>query len=293
MDQTIDQSVNTPDDLTLTAREYHFDFASALARNRYWHSNNPVITHFFNALQATFPEGERFFIDSARDAVAKLGEENLAPGFRSNVKSFIKQEAFHGREHEAWVNGLAELGYDEVSTQMEQLKQLRLWARKNMPMPLRIAATAGGEHYTASLADLILLRRPELLETVDEPFRQALLYHSLEEIEHKAVCFDLFNAVSGTYWLRAFGLIMTAVDIMRLTRKRHIYFLKQDGLWNWKNRLAAWRFIWGRKGLATAMIPYTFKYLRPGFHPWKTDEREAFDRRYGSALLSLPAPLAE
>lgn len=287
MNHLVNPSKQTPKDLTMTAREYHFGFIEAMAKNRYWHGDNPVATHFFNALQATFPEGERFFIDSARDAVESIGEENLAPLFRQQIKTFVRQEAIHGRQHEIWGQALVGIGYAEVEEQSEQLKQFRLWTRKNIPAAMRIAITAGGEHYTASLAHYFLYKRPDFVDNADAPFKQALMYHALEEIEHKAVCFDLFNAVSGSYWLRITGLLMAAFDIMRLTRKRHIYFLKKDGLWNWKTRWEAWRFVWGFKGLATALIPYSLRYLRPGFHPWQTDERQKFYERYGAQLSEL------
>lgn len=289
MKSQIKPSHLAPKDLVITARDYHFDFADAFAKNRYWHNNNPVSTHFFNALQATFPEGERFFIDSARDAVKALGEENLDPELRQQVKGFIRQEAAHGREHEAWCQALVDLGYSEIEDQSQQLKQLRLWSREHMHASFRIATTAGAEHYTASLAHLFLYKRPDLLDAGDPPIKAAFVYHALEEIEHKAVCFDLFTAVSGAYWLRALGLLMSAVDIMRQTRKRHIYLLKRDGLWNWKNRMSAWRFIWGARGIATQLIPYTLRYLKPGFHPWQTDERHKIQERYGAVLSALEA----
>ena len=59
-----------------------------MRRQQYWLANDPVLTHFFNALQATFPEGERFFIDSARDVRVKLGE---------HVKAGLVPE--HGEPH--------------------------------------------------------------------------------------------------------------------------------------------------------------------------------------------------
>ena len=46
-----------PGNLTITPRRPEYDVAKAMRENRYWQGGDPVLTHFVNALQATFPEG--------------------------------------------------------------------------------------------------------------------------------------------------------------------------------------------------------------------------------------------
>ncbi len=67
----------TPSSLSLLTRIVRFDYAGAMRSNRYWHGNDPVTTHFFNGLQALFPEGERFFMDAARDVRDQIGKDKL------------------------------------------------------------------------------------------------------------------------------------------------------------------------------------------------------------------------
>ena len=47
----------------ITVRRMDFEFREV---PRYWADNDPHFTHLLNALSATFPEGERFFVDSVR-----------------------------------------------------------------------------------------------------------------------------------------------------------------------------------------------------------------------------------
>jgi predicted metal-dependent hydrolase len=261
-----------------------------MQQHRYWHGDDPVVTHFFNALQATFPEGERFFIESARDTRDALPKGRLPEKLNEDIQQFIRQEAYHGKEHDAWCDALEQLGYDKMPAFDEELRELRKWSRKNIaPLP-RLAMTAASEHFTASIASIFLYQRPDLLENAAEPFRSLLLYHALEEVEHKAVCYDLFQQAGGTYRMRQVGLVLALLDIMRQVKKRHIYLLKADGLWNRRNRRKARQLVWGHKGLVWALLPKTLNYLRPGFHPWETDERADLQSRFGHYLTSAGIP---
>ena len=78
----------TPATLSLITRIVRFDYASALRSNRYWHGNDPVTTHFFNALQALFPDGERFFMDSARDVRDEIGADAFSRLLRAYLERY-------------------------------------------------------------------------------------------------------------------------------------------------------------------------------------------------------------
>lgn len=278
-------TIRTPSDLVITAREVNIDFESALKNNPDWHSNDRVISHFFSAMQATFPEGERFFIDAARD-VRDSHKDKLSPELKKQIQLFIQQEALHGKAHDGWCQALINLGYDKLVDFDQELKDLRIEAKEKVPAMVRLSITAAVEHYTASLAHLFL-RKSELLEGASKPFKYIMVYHSLEEVEHKAVCYDLYKEANGGYFLRMFGLALATVDIAYQARKRHIYLLKKDKLWNFSNRLKAWKFVWGWDGIVMNLVPYSLRYVKPSFHPWDTDERESLDRLYKQDLAEV------
>lgn len=278
-----------PADLSITARQPVFDLKSLMQQHRYWLNNDPVLTHFFNAMQATFPQGERFFIDSARDASAAIGEQNLAPELRDDLKRFIRQEAIHGRAHDDWNEVLIELGYPRMREFDGHIERDRTWARKNIAARWRIAMTAAAEHMTASFARMMLHKRGDLIDNAASPVRELLLWHALEEVEHKAVCFDLYQQLDGSYGRRAAGMLVTFVDFMRHIYERHRYLLQQDGLWTLSTRLRLLREVWGPGGIVASLAPYLLEYFRPGFHPWDTDERADFEAKYGMEVRSVSA----
>jgi len=52
----------------------------AAGKERYWYKGDPVITAYFNALSAMFPDGERFFCDTVRMQKHRIGDPKLRGG---------------------------------------------------------------------------------------------------------------------------------------------------------------------------------------------------------------------
>lgn len=279
----------TPKSLSILARVVRFDYLAAMRENRYWHGNDPVTTHFFNALQALFPEGERFFMDSARDVRDMLGKGKLTPELEEQIKTFIRQEAMHGREHDAWTQALIEMGYPVMERFDQKLKRDNQWSRKKIPPLWRLSLTAASEHFTASLAHLFIYERPDLVEKAASPFRELLVYHAMEEVEHKAVCYDLYNAANGGYLLRCAGMVFTTIDLLVRLHNRQEYLLRQDGLWNPDTQKRMRDLLWGKQGIMRVLAPYLLQYFRPDFHPWESDERRDLRARFAAEMATIDA----
>src|SRR5574343_630831 len=56
---------------------------------RFWMNNDPFLTRVFDALSLTFPDGERYFIQSVRLFRDKITD----PDLEQRVAAFIRQEA--------------------------------------------------------------------------------------------------------------------------------------------------------------------------------------------------------
>merc|ERR1712023_408241 len=104
IDTDLRQRAPTPDDLTITVRDERFNRGT---NPRRWWAGEPFGTAWHNALSATFPRGEAFFIEAV-----KAHREGADPKLEAEIRAFIKQEINHTREHIAF-NRLAEdAGYD-------------------------------------------------------------------------------------------------------------------------------------------------------------------------------------
>jgi predicted metal-dependent hydrolase len=156
-----------------------------------------ILSHLAASLSAVFPDGEDFFVRSVR----RFRDEVTDPELKRQVAGFIGQEAMHGRQHRAFNDRLAELGYptklvERITKRGLAMRERLLSAKSNL------AATAALEHFTATLAELVLSNEEARGLFGDPAVRDLFLWHALEESEHKAVAFDVYKAVGGSERVR-------------------------------------------------------------------------------------------
>ena len=156
-----------------------------------------IQSHVAASLSAVFPDGEDFFVKSVRH----FRDQITDPTLKRQVAGFIGQEAMHGREHRAFNDRLAQLGYP--TKQVERITEKGLALRWRLLSPKsNLATTAALEHFTATLAELVLTSDETRALFGNEDVKNLFLWHALEESEHKAVAFDVYKAVGGTERMR-------------------------------------------------------------------------------------------
>lgn len=178
---------NRPKAIGITVRRLQFN---PQAIRRHYFANSPVMSHLLTALSSTFPIGEQFFVHSVRNVRDKVKDENL----QAQIAAFIGQEAMHSKAHAEFNAAWRSEDYN--------LDRFQAWlARKddyvkNLHPKIQLAITCAFEHFTALLGGYIL-RHPEVLATLDEDAAKLWVWHAIEEIEHRAVAFDVYQAVYG------------------------------------------------------------------------------------------------
>src|SRR3546814_18675520 len=113
----------TPEDHQITVRDQRFNRGTTPRR---WWAGEPFGTAWHNALSATFPRGEAFFIEAV-----KAHREGAPPKLEAEVRAFIKQEINHTREPNAF-NKLAEdAGYaiKRIDNRVEEIGHESGWER--------------------------------------------------------------------------------------------------------------------------------------------------------------------
>jgi predicted metal-dependent hydrolase len=160
-----------------------------------------ILSHIAASLSAVFPDGEDYFVRSVR----QFRNEITDPVLKKQVAGFIGQEAMHGREHRAFNDRLDQLGYPTKA--VERFTKWGLELREKVAPPkANLAATAALEHFTATLAELVLTNEEVRNAFGDDAVRDLFLWHALEESEHKAVAFDVYRAVGGTERMRVWTM---------------------------------------------------------------------------------------
>ncbi len=259
----------TPPDLAIHPRDIAFGRGSPVPH--WWLGGDPIATAFFNALSASFPQGERFFMDAVRPY------RNVAdPKLAEQIAAFTAQEAVHSREHLVFNNAVAVHGAD-FSRIDSYLKRRFDFGRKLPPLN-QLCATIALEHFTAILAHALLSDGDDLAGAPPE-LKRMWHWHAIEEIEHKAVAFDTFVAVARRlsplrrWWLRCFSMALVTIMFFQFIGFGAREFFRHDGL----NNLQSWRallgYLWIRPGIMRRAAPSYFAYYKPSFHPWRVDDR--------------------
>jgi uncharacterized protein len=258
----------------ISVRKPQLDFTRPI--DRFYFAGNPVKSHLFNALNLLFPDGERFFVKSVHDHQADIHD----PQLKRDIRAFAGQEGQHAHHHERFFTVLEQQGY-KLGGVMKPFKKLAAWSR-DLPRGLRLSITAGAEHYTATLASLLL--ELDMLEGCDPTMRDLMTWHAVEEIEHKHVAYDVFTTSHPRgYLLRILGFMLATVLITWFTFIGLRMLFGQD-LRN--QRITRAEITAARKSLRmpkerafrNALIKQSLKYFVPGFHPNQQDDRPLLER---------------
>lgn len=223
-----------------------------------------VMSHVLAVLSSVFPDGEDYFVRSVEAVRDRIGD----PQLREDVEGFIGQESMHGREHRALNERLAELGYPTraIGTYVQKLTAFR---ERFQSDKANLAVTAALEHYTATLAETLLDGPEARAEIGHDGVRYLLMWHALEESEHKAVAFDVYSHMGGTERMR--------VAMMWLV---HLTFVLETSIWTVislamdpaarRHPLRVLRSLWRLRHspfTSSRAVRQLFAYHRRDFHP--------------------------
>lgn len=243
-----------------------------------WHTTGgPQFAAFLNTFSIVLPVGERFFIDAVR-AHRDLIKD---PELQKAVTAFIGQEAMHGREHEEYNEAL--FAVSKVAPKFERLVAgLLNWGKEKLPPSSRLSATIALEHFTALLASQVL-ENERLTKDVEPRFSAVWYWHALEETEHKAVAYDVWDSVMGrgprAYFERATGQLVATLIFWALVTPTFLEVVREQGK---LTDMAGWRkfmrFAFGEVGLIRRLVLPWADYFRPNFHPWDHDNREYLEK---------------
>jgi uncharacterized protein len=255
----------------IPVRRMNFAFGPDVPRH--WMGGDPFETQVFNALSITFPRGEKNFIDS----VVEYRDRITDPALEANVRGFIGQEGHHRVQHRAFNEWLASFGLPvaDIDDYVRMLDETKLSAL--LPIQ-RLAVTCAFEHFTAVLAEAFVTD-PAMYGVCDERVRALWTWHALEELEHKAVAFDVYEHVGGDYVTRVTTMALVTIDFFRNQARFHYQLMKADGhVWSVGSWIRGmWKY-WGPRGAFTKLLPAYLAYYRPSFHPAQHDTSKVLDR---------------
>jgi uncharacterized protein len=249
---------------------------------RHWVRGDPYASALFNAFSAVFPVGEAFMARSV-----KPFQEQLPGQLAAEARSFVSQECAHAREHGRMNEVLSDAGYDTAPLE-RTIKAFVTFFGSRSPLTC-LTATMAIEHFTAIIAAEVL-DNDRHLDGADPELHALWVWHAIEETEHKAVAFDVWNHVtrdwSGLrkYAVRTGMLMLVTISFLINRTRGQMQLLRQDGIASGPAIRGLIGHGFGRGGLARGIFGAWLSFFRPGFHPWDHDDRPLMAK--GEALLA-------
>jgi predicted metal-dependent hydrolase len=254
---------NIPTDITVRAFP---DFKLDSTIPKYWFDNDPVKTRMIESVCATFPEGEKYFIQSVRHFREKI----QSPRLKEEVRQFIRQESQHGTVHTQFNDLLRQQGLP-IQKLEETLKKKLTQNQRHLSPEMNLAITAACEHLTAMFVECFFRKHETMSGVKDVRILAMLAWHSIEEMEHKSVAYDVMQYVARVSYLqRVSAMLLLTADMTRELIINTNSFLKADGF-SFPQRMRhlarglQWGF--GRKGILAPMAKSWLNYFQPDFHP--------------------------
>ncbi len=257
-------------------RKVNFKFEKPFPKH--WYNDNPIATHFMNAQHLAFPDGEKFFIRSVK-AFADVYKNDTE--LKKRVDNFIGQEGTHYAEHQKF--------WDIMESQdLQPMKfvnvfrktawnGLETWARKTFTKnqlgnKIALSVTVALEHYTAMLAESGIINK-DITEKMPQEMKDLFMWHAAEEIEHKAIPFDVLKKVDDSYALRVGGMAIATWGLWFYLALGTAMLTAQDKDVKAKDIPKDLLTFLGRfqQSFGGTLASQYFQYFRPNFHPDQID----------------------
>ena len=282
-----------PDRVALRARDVAFSWDGVALR---WIPGEAFASHLLNVLHLLLPEGERFFVRAFGDALPLIKDDQL----REDVIGFIGQEGMHAGAHQGVQDYFTARGMD-TSAYVSEVEHLfrRVLGDRGLEgrraeewLVERLAVIAAVEHVTAFLGHWILNSPALDAAGADPQMLDLLRWHGAEEVEHRAVAYDLFTHLDGRYLRRVRSYGLALVVLLWLWARGVQALVAQDPTTppasppRFRDLRRA-----SRRGLAPGyreLLVSSSRYLRRRYHP----SQEGSTSQAVAYLAQSPAALA-
>ncbi|MEZ4288828.1 MAG: metal-dependent hydrolase [Polyangiales bacterium] len=242
-----------------------------------WFVGSVAASNIITAAQLLFPAGERYFVRSVQRFQSRFVHDER---MRADIRGFIGQEGTHAAQVEELLAALDSLGY-KTKPFCEALDRSVLRPLEaRFPAELNLAITAALEHYTAITARL-MMQMPQLDEA-HPGFVRLIRWHALEELEHKAVAFDVMERVCPSYAYRVAGMFF-ATTLMAAGWFASFAMLSKQRGQSLPDAFLEIRRVREERAIDAKIVTDVFlsgiaEYLLPGFHPNNTSDQQMLER---------------
>jgi hypothetical protein len=152
-----------------------------------------------------------------------------------------------------------------------------------LPSAIYLACFVGFEHITSFVSEAGLEDPERWFSGADPEVLRLFSWHAMEEVEHKAVLFDVYQNIYGNYAYRILGLaIILATYLVPGMLIRFLYLLGKDGRFRRGGTyLGVFRVLFGKNRVFKGFVKETFRFFSLRYNPWTHDSRPILAKWYG------------
>ena len=246
-------------DSRMTVRQVEFAYPDTMGAH--WNPARPEFSHIVNAGSLAMPYLEPYLIKTMRAARPLVRD----PALQAELDRYIRQEATHYKQHRVFNDELKARGYRSIDAIEARLAREYASLESTRSLAFNLAYAEGFESMALAVGQMLISDREYLFGNSQSGVASLILWHFVEEIEHKNVAFDVFEHLHGNYFRRVHGLLYALTHIFLLTRGNYQALLREDGLWRRLRSRVALLLIIGR--IFRKLTPKLLRILVPGYNP--------------------------
>jgi len=254
-------SIQNHQKLEIKPRHMNFPFGS-LNRVKFF-DDNIYKSAFVVGMSAGFPVGEGEFLASVRNYRKQITNPELL----KQVRGFIGQEGHHSNQHAKVNEELDRLGYNtkKIDRSFKKTTDKYVATRSDK---FRLAHTVCYEHLTSIMGEYAL-SDPKFFEGMDTPIKDLMLWHCVEEVEHKSVAYDVYMETVGDvkYLHRVMKLTVTVLSL-RLTKYMFLMAFSTKHWASLKDLAGYFSWVFGKEGMIRSLYKPFKEFYKKDFHPW-------------------------
>lgn len=163
-----------------------------------WQPANPNFGLFCNAFTFIAVPFERYIVNAVRQAQDKLADD---PDVAAEAEAFLRQEAQHAAAHRKHMLALVQR-YPELEQCYDEACQAYDDLIDEQPIEFHVAYIANLEATFTPLFKVILDNRDSLFGGGDRRVASLMMWHFVEEIEHRSSGLTLCRHISPNPWYR-------------------------------------------------------------------------------------------
>ena len=245
-----------------------------------WSTHVPELAIAANAVSLLMPHAEPYVVASVRSALDDLTTTD--PELAADAQAYAAQEAQHHGQHRAF-NEFLLARYPRLARidRIEASIFRRLRARSGARSGTRSAAHPGsrapagpdrfGLAFAAGFETIAFVaarwvdRHQRLLHDAEPTVATFFLWHLAEEVEHKEVAYEVYEAAGGGRLRYAAAMAVAAVVLAASSMVATLVMLAAEG--RLLSPVAHWRLLRWSLGFVLAALPVMVVSALPGHHP--------------------------